>query len=445
MTLAGSLLIATPAGAESRDTRVARTCGDFCIQGEYSDASVGAWFIDGTNTAVLVDYESFRVINTFTQRTVKTVDAPIGGGIDAFALSSDKSFAAVAFSSGQVFVYDTNNWVEDNVTGSTNRDDVRAIAVSDDGGDVYLGRYTEVDVPASIERWSTSGFEETTPVIDTYGISVMKLSNDDAKLYVGYNGAAPTLQSFDATDISAGPTASDNSERVWAIDSIEITSTGRVFAANNANRLSQPAAPEPSIDEPRILEYDPTTLNELDSYRTEFEWQRWAIGLSADESTIFGSGQYVSQGSPEQPNRIVEFDDDSLDALDGIIELPGTSSVWPNSVDVDPTGKYLLATTDEAAYIISLDADSPVPSLDYNYGTRVVSWDYIFLKAKAQFKWFEVKYRKPGSSKWTVKRVKRSTEKYLNDFRGGTDAVQVRAVYTKAKHNSQWGTVDVAP
>lgn len=440
MTLAGSLLIATPAGAESRDTRVARTCGDFCIQGEYSDASVGAWFIDGTNTAVLVDYESFRVINTFTQRTVKTVDAPIGEGIDAFALSSDKSFAAVAFSSGQVFVYDTDNWVEDNLTGSTNRGDVRALAVSDDGGDAYLGRYTTYGVPGSIERWSLGGFEETTPVVDNYGISVMKLSNDDAKLYVGYNGAAPTLQSFDATDISAGPTASDNSERVWAIDSIEITSTGRVFASNNANRLSDSVS-----GEPRILEYNPTTLAELDSYITESEWQRWEIGLSADESSIFGLGEFVSQGSPEQPNRIIEVDDDSLDALDGIIELPGTSSFATSSVDVDPTGKYLLATTDEAAYIISLDADSPVPSLDYNYGTRVVSWDYIFLKAKAQFKWFEVKYRKPGSSKWTVKRVKRSTEKYLNDFRGGTDAVQVRAVYTKAKHNSRWGTVDVAP
>lgn len=439
VALAGSLLISTPSGADGRDFRIASTCGDFCIQGQYKDATDGAWFIDGADTAVLVGYRSFRVINTATQQTVKTVNAPRRKYIRAFALSSDKSFAAVAFSSGEVLVYDTDNWVAVDVNGQMTRDDVYALTVSDEG-DVYLGRFDWAGNEGSLERWSSSGLEESFDVTGTQGISVLKLSNDDSTLYAGYNGAAPTIQRFDATDISAGPTASDNSERVWSIDSIEITSTGRLFAANTSNR--QEAS---DSGEPRILEYNPSTLVEMDSYITDPEWQRWAIGLSADQSTIFGLGEFVSQGSPEQPNRIIELDDDSLDALDGIIELPGVRSASVSSVDVDPSGTYLLASTTAGGYIISLSADTPEPSVEYNYDTGVVSWDFLFLKPKAKFKWFEVKYRKPGSSKWTVKRVKRTTEKYIAEFTGSTDAIQVRAVYTKAKHNSPWGTVDVTP
>jgi len=441
--LAGSLLVATPVNATGtvRDARVANICPDMCVKGRFSHGAEGAWFIDGTNTAVLVDYRSFRVINTATSKTIKIFSAPRRKNITAFALSSDKSYAVAAFSNGAVNVYNSE-WESTRINPFNSRTNVRALAISDDGNDVYLGRwsYEDGNDSAVFERWDTTSLQESFTGTRVQGISVMKLSNDDSTLYAGFDGAAPTLQSFDSSDISAGPLASDNGTRVWSVDNIEITADGRLFATNTSNRL-----PSSDSDEPRILEYDPTTLEELDSYNTDSEWQRWAIGLSAEESTLFAMGSFVSQGSPDQPNKVVEFGLDSLDPLDGILEIPAANGSTPKTIDIDPTGTYLLASTWAGTFIVALRAGSYEPFVEYDYGTNVAYWDYLYLNPRAKFKWFEVKYKKLGSSKWTVKRVKRSMAKYVNEFTGGTDAIQVRAVYTRKKLNSSWGTVDVAP
>jgi hypothetical protein len=222
---------------------------------------------------------------------------------------------------------------------------------------------------------------------------------------------------------------------VWSVDNIEITDDGRVFATNTSNRV------DATDSEPRILEYNPTTLAELDSYNTESEWQRWAIGLSADESTLFAMGSFVSQGSPNQPNKVVEFGLDSLDPLDGILEFSEEIGSTPEAIDVDPTGTYLLASTYSGTYIVALGGGSFEPVVDFDYQAGVASWDYLYLNPRAKFKWFEVKYRKIGTTKWLVKRVKASMSAYIGDVQYGTDGLQVRAVYTRKKLNSAWGTM----
>lgn len=449
LAIALSTTLSPPVSAtvspSARDSRLAQTCGDLCVQGQYP-GSYGAWFIDGTDTAVMVGDNSFRVISTATQKTVKTVSAPRRKSLDAFALSSDKSHAVAAFTSGHIYVYDTATWTATraNVTDprpglDAKRVDVRAVAVSNDGDDVYLGRwmYQDGSDPVHVEGWTDGTYQDGYSRPNSQGVKVLKLSNDQTDLYVGYAGTIPTLQSFDTSDIAAGPSASDNSTMVYSVDNIEITSDGRLFASNTADVASPSVAP-------RVVEYNPSTLAELDSYDIGSEWQRWAIGLSPDETSLYAVGEFVPQGSPDEPNRFIQLDIDTLAPLVGSLSLPGARSSYPYSVDVDPSGKYLLVARYNGTAIVSLDAGYPEPEVDLALDTNVVSWDYMYLNPKAKFKWFEVKYRKAGSSKWTVKRVKRGTSMTIPvEVAPGSDVIQVRAIYKKKSFNSGRGTFSI--
>jgi len=425
---------------EARDARVATSCGELCVEGRFSNGARGAWFIDSTDSAVMVGYRSFSVVNTSTSKTIKAVSALRRTSIRAFALSSNKSHAVVSFSSGEVTVYDTENWQPRRVNATEPRQDVAVLAVSDSGNEVYMGRFDYGINRGALERWTASNLQETHTIDHAQGLGGLKLSNDDSTLYIGYLGAIPSLEAFDASNIDAGPTASDNSTKVYSVENIEITSDNRVFAANTSNRSIA------TDSEPRVMEYHPTTLVELDAYNTdEPEWQRWAIGLSSDESSIFAMGEFIAQGSPQQPSKIIEIDKETLEPLDGILEISDVAAASPFMVDVDPTGRYLLAATHVGTYLVSLVGGSFAPVVEYDYGTRIVSWDFLYLNPRAKFKWFEVKYRKQGSSKWTVKRVKRSMSKNVGEISLGADAIQVRAVYTRKRLNSSWGTADVSP
>lgn len=446
LALSLSVMPMTAANAAPIVSETASTCGAMCIQGKYSDAGGGAFFIDGRNSFVLIsDPEDprangkFRVFSSLTQKKITEVAFPRGVFINDFALSASGDWAVVVLTSGAVYRYDTQNWTRTSIVPVSVAGAVLQAAISVDGSEVYLARQDGTFAASFIERYHNgtfvSGERYTHGVLD-YGISALTLSPDDANLFVGFNGAVPVFVKLNADDISAGVIADDNSSDIYSASDIAVAVDGTVYGTNE----SIPGAYNPTALVPHVLKLNGSNLDVVDSVDAYFEWSDWAIAISDDDGLLYTSSGYNPQSPSDAgyENRITIYETASF-AQFAQISIPGVKRGNVRTIDVDSTTSYVLASIDNTAYLVSLDFYPRLPHPTYSYtgSGYAVGWDFIYLNPKAKFKWFEVKYTPLGATKAKVVRVKNSNQTSFGNIALGS-SIFVRAMYKKSSFNTYW-------
>lgn len=401
---------------------------------------IGAWFIDGENELFLAGAKTLSVVNLVTQKKMKKFAAPRRVYFQKVAMSNDGGYALVKLSDYSYWLLDTSTWDKSDVTSVFSLTQPWTFAVSNSGNVFYGASLGMTNSP--IWKYNLSGLVETHSGSTNQGINWMRLTVDESELFAGMNGAQPTVVKLDADDISAGTTASDNRSDTWGTGDAAVDSNGDVYVSfHSVMGLSDPTAWER-----RLLKMGNANLTTGATFDLRQDWYGGGVALSEDEMRVFAGYDHnpdvMGTGSLSRVYSISTGDFANFE----YVELPGAREEVVGSIDADETGRYLIATTDRSAFLISLSDAPAIPdvSVTDTLAGVAVSWDYMYLNPKAKFKWFEVKYRKAGSSKWTVKRVKRGTSMTIPvEVAGGSDAIQVRAIYTKKSFNSGWGTFNI--
>jgi hypothetical protein len=437
----GSNAVATvPLSPSDRDSRAASSCGDFCVQQKYKNVDIGAWFIDDENELFLAGAKTLSVVNLVTQKTVKKFSAPKRVYFQKVAMSNDGGYALVKLSNYTYWRLDTSTWDKLDVTSVFSMTQPWTFAVSDSGNVFFGASLGTANSP--IWRYNLSGLVETHSGSTNQGITWMRLTGDESELFAGMNGARPTVVKLDAGNISAGTTAADNRSDTWGTSDAAVDSNGDVYVSfQSVLGLSDPTAWER-----RLLKMGNANLTTGATFDLRQDWYGGAVTLSENETRVFAgydhNPEVVGTGSASRVYSISTGDFEDFE----YVELPGSREEVVNSLDADETGRYLIATTERYAFLISLSDAPAIPDVtvtDVLAGVAI-SWNYRYVNSKAKFKWFEVKYRKAGATRWTVKRVKRGTSMTIpGEVAGGSDAIQVRAVYAKKSFNSGWGTVSL--
>ncbi len=430
-----------------------RTCGAVCFQTSYDDVDLGAWFLDGKDGLLLAEDRGFRVINTFTQKVTFRYTTPtFDTYIDAIARSENSAWVVIALSSGEVYRYDTDDWSRTRISAGLLMTDVRRVAVSNNGEEVYVGRRTgeSGDDGSTIQRFHNgvlASDETYTNTSGDYGITELMLDDSSANLYVGWNGFSPTFVKLDAMDIAAGAVAGDDDDDAWSGSSIAVAEDGTVYGANE----SIAGMANDAVNYPHVLKMNASTLSVFDSIDSSHNWAQWAITLSEDDQTLFASSAYngATPGDPDERNKI-EIINASTMEVEQTLWIPEDWDQNVANIDADYAGRYLAVAARFRVYIVSLDSAPITLTAEYfNTGepgsTQLVDWQYSYLNPKAKFKWFEVKYVPVGKKKAKIKRVKRASETEISQVKDGT-TIRVRAVYTKKRYNTAWATaVPAAP
>lgn len=441
IALALSLSVVPMTAANAAPT----TCGTLCTQTIYDNADLGAWFIDGEDELLLADYYGFRVISTFSQKTTFRFDLPSGSYIDHFAVSANAHFVVMVLDGGVVYRYNTEDWSRTVINDGVAITDIRQLAVSSNGEEVYVARNPNSgSAPSSVLRFHQGELTETFTSEGTdYGIYALVVDDLDANLYIGWNGNSPTFAKLDATDIASGVIASDDSGVAWGATSIAVAADGTVFGGSPDIAVEGVYGAE----YPHVLKMNGTTLAVTDTIDSTQDWRGWEIALSDNDDLLYAAS-YFLEGSPSDPDERNKIDviNASTFAIEQTLVFPTLAAGRIENLDVHSTGNYLVAAMDGDAYIVSLDSSPVTLSAEIfamDDTTSIVDWQYTYLNPKAKFLWFEVKYYPVGKRKAVVKRVKRATAKEIGQVKPGTD-VRVRAVYTKKRLNTAWVVAEFA-
>lgn len=431
-----------PADAAPK-ARVSKFCGEFCVQGTYPAATQGAFFVESINAMVHVSNRTITAYSTITQKKKFTLDIPQSGSIRLFEHSPDNSNAVFALDTGDVYHVNFGNETITRVNGAP-VERIGALAIDNSGSRVYIGYKpsNSSSVPARIDKYTDYVFDEryTNPGNDQ-GISVIELDPTQNWLYVGFLGGSPTVVKVDTGDLSGGNVAEDSRNDLWVVSSIVVSPTGSVYAANS----SHPASPADNDYVPTIIEFGGSTLNTLDTVELLDDWDGFKLALSDDGERLYAAYFFDDLNSElgPLPNTVAEYDTNELE-LNRELEFGTHNWNHMTMLDVDPSGRFLLVSSEEEpVQLVSLD-DAPMnPAADTSdLGfTRFVGWEYTYLNPKAKFKYFEVKYTPANKNKPKVKRVKVSYQTSIPSIKPGTD-VLVRAVYTNKKLNSAWVVAD---
>jgi hypothetical protein len=425
-----------PVSSSDRDHRVARTCGDFCVDRVYANVELGAWFIDGENELLLAGRSTLKVVNTLTQKSNTVFTSPSGTEIDKMVLSENHGYALVQMDDDVFWRFDTSDWSKTDVTSAFGSGNPSAFTISN-SGDYFYGAVGYTNAP--IRKYNVSGLVESYTGSTNQGVNWLELTADDQSLYVGLLGAAPTVLKLDASDIAAGVVADDNGINTWVASGGATTPNGSVYATFS----SEAGMFDPTNWESRLLKLNPSTLNVDATFELLSRWQGGAVTVSQDGSRVYGGFKHQGE-SQETSNLSRVYSISTGDFADyEFLTLDGVRDEWVDTLDADASGQYLVATANGEAFLIATSSVVK-PSVALDFETNTISWDYSYVNPRAKFKWFEVKYRKAGSRKWTVKKVKRaSTLTMSSEVAAGSNVIQVRAVYTKKSFNSSWGTFSI--
>jgi hypothetical protein len=143
------------------------------------------------------------VINTFTQKVTFRYTTPtFDTYIDAIARSENSAWVVIALSSGEVYRYDTDDWSRTRISAGLLMTDVRRVAVSNNGEEVYVGRRTgeSGDDGSTIQRFHNgvlASDETYTNTSGDYGITELMLDDSSANwtsLQVRWPGTTTTTR-----------------------------------------------------------------------------------------------------------------------------------------------------------------------------------------------------------------------------------------------------------